>query len=169
MLNIDTIKDLFRHMEWADGAVMAAVLAHPDAAVDEKLMQCLNHIHGVQRVFLQIWRAENFTPALPEFTDARHLADWARGWYREADAVLDSIDGERLNQVLDVPWAGMVEERLGRKPETTTLGETALQVAIHTAYHRGQANARLRELGGKPPLVDYIAWVWCGRPEPEWP
>jgi uncharacterized damage-inducible protein DinB len=40
---------------------------------------------------------------------------------------------------------------------------------MHTVYHRGQVNARVRALGGEPPLVDYIAWLWLGRPAPEWP
>ena len=62
----------------------------------------------------------------------------------------------------------MIERSLGRVPETTTLGETALQVPLHTIYHRGQVNARIRALGGEPPLVDYIAWIWLGRPAPEW-
>jgi len=35
--------------------------------------------------------------------------------------------------------------------------------------HRGQVAARLREIGGEPPLVDFIAWVRLGRPEPVWP
>ena len=39
-----------------------------------------------------------------------------------------------------------------------------LQVALHSMYHRGQINARLRDFGGNPPLVDFIAWVWLGRP-----
>ena len=28
---------------------------------------------------------------------------------------------------------------------------------------------RLREVGGTPPLVDYIAWVWFSRPDAPWP
>jgi hypothetical protein len=27
---------------------------------------------------------------------------------------------------------------------------------------------RLRELEVEPPLTDYIAWVWTGRPEADW-
>ncbi len=29
-------------------------------------------------------------------------------------------------------------------------------------------DARLRDVGGEPPLVDYIAWIWFGRPAPAW-
>ena len=44
-----------------------------------------------------------------------------------------------------------------------------MQVALHSTYHRGQINARIRELGGEPPLTDFIAWVWAGKPQPSWP
>jgi uncharacterized damage-inducible protein DinB len=70
---------------------------------------------------------------------------------------------------MPLPWAGMVEQALGHPPGMTTMGETVLQVALHTLYHRGQVNMRLRELGGTPPLVDYIAWLWFGRPGASWP
>jgi uncharacterized damage-inducible protein DinB len=52
---------------------------------------------------------------------------------------------------------------------TTTVAETMLQVTFHSAYHRGQVSARLREVGVEPPLVDYIAWIWFGRPDAPWP
>jgi uncharacterized damage-inducible protein DinB len=68
-----------------------------------------------------------------------------------------------------MPWASHVEKRIGRPPGLTTIVDTALQVVMHTTYHRGQVNARLRAIGGEPPLVDYIAWIWVGRPAPEWP
>jgi uncharacterized damage-inducible protein DinB len=34
---------------------------------------------------------------------------------------------------------------------------------------RAQVNTRLRELGATPPLVDFIAWAWFGKPAAEWP
>ena len=45
---------------------------------------------------------------------------------------------------------------------------TALQVVTHTTHHRGQVMTRLRELGGAPPVVDYVIWVWSGSPIAEW-
>jgi hypothetical protein len=93
---------------------------------------------------------------------------WGRTYYVEAFAHLGTLDNKKVSEPMPVPWAAMVEQRLGHAPETTTIGETVLQVALHSMYHRGQINARLREVGGEPPLVDYIAWVWLGRPEADW-
>ena len=69
---------------------------------------------------------------------------------------------------MELPWAAGLTKRFGREPAPATLAETAFQVASHSTYHRGQVNTRLRELGAEPPLVDYIAWLWLGRPAAEW-
>ncbi|HWS53910.1 MAG TPA: DinB family protein [Pyrinomonadaceae bacterium] len=169
MTDTDTLADLYRHMEWADAAVWGAVLRSDGARADAKLRELLRHLHLVQRAFLRAWRGEEAGAPYPEFDDAAPLMEWGRAYYAEARAHLASLGGESLSGPLPVPWASMVERRLGRPPEVTSLGETLLQVALHTTYHRGQVNTRLRELGGEPPLTDYIAWLWQGRPAPAWP
>jgi uncharacterized damage-inducible protein DinB len=169
MLNINTLNELSRQMEWADAAVWAAVLASSEASQDSKLREYLIHLHLVQRTFLLVWRGEPLTGMPPEFRDARALMNWGRENYSQAFAHLNSLSEEELNQALPLPWSAMLEERLGRPPAPTTKAETALQVALHSMYHRGQVNARLREIGAEPPLVDYIVWLWLGRPGPAWP
>lgn len=169
MLNINALTDLYRHMEWADAAVWASVLASEGGRGDAKLREYLYHLHVVQRAFLRTWRGEPRETPYPTFSDAPSLMLWGRAYYGEAFAHLEALSDEKLSGPLPVAWASMVERALGRAPETTTAGETVLQVALHSLYHRGQINARLREVGGEPPLVDYIAWVWLGRPAPGWP
>ena len=168
-MNMNALTDLYRHMEWADAAVWASVLAHEGGRADAKLRDYLYHLHVVQRAFLRAWRGEPRETPYPTFEDAPSLMLWGRTYYGEASAHLAALGDERLSGPMPVPWASMVERSLGRAPETTTFGETALQVVLHTLYHRGQINARLCEVGGQPPLVDYIAWVWQGRPAPVWP
>ncbi len=163
-----TIMDLFRHMEWADATVWTAVLESEAARGDGKLRGSLYHLHMVQRAFLRAWRGEPRDTPYPTFDDAQSLAAWGRSYYTELFPHLDSLDDAKLAEVMPVPWSSMVERRIGRKPGPTTVAETALQVALHSLYHRGQVNARLREVGATPPLVDYIAWLWLGRPGAEW-
>ena len=57
-MNINTLTDLYRHMEWADAAVWVAVLASEGGRVDAKLRESLYHLHVVQRAFLRAWRGE---------------------------------------------------------------------------------------------------------------
>lgn len=169
MVNTDTLADLFRHMEWADAAVWTSVLGSESGRADEKLRACLYHLHVVQRAFLRTWRGEPRDAPYPTFDDAPSLMGWAREYYAGALAYVEGLGDEAAAEPLPVPWATMVEKRLGRAPGPTTAGETALQVALHSMYHRGQANARLRAAGVEPPLVDYIVWLWLDRPAPSWP
>jgi uncharacterized damage-inducible protein DinB len=156
-------------MEWADALVWTSVLAAEAGRTDAKLRDVLYHLHLVQRAFLRTWRGEPRETPYPTFDDAESLMRWGRTYYSEAFNHLATLDDEQVAKAMPVPWAAMVEQRLGRAPETTTVAETALQVALHSTYHRGQINARLREVGGEPPLTDYIAWVWLGRPAASWP
>ena len=169
MINTAILTDLYRHMEWADAAVWNSALDSAQASADAKLREYLYHLHVVQRVFLQLWRGEPRETPFPNFGEAAPLMQWGRSYYVEALEHLAELSDEELVKPLPVPWSAMVQERLGRAPEVTTVGETGLQVVMHSMYHRGQVNARLREVGGVPPLVDYIAWVWLGRPAAEWP
>jgi uncharacterized damage-inducible protein DinB len=92
-----------------------------------------------------------------------------RSYYGSARTFLETLDAQRLASPLIVPWTKWVEQAIGRPPADTTLGETILQTCLHSTHHRAQANARLRALGVEPPLVDYIAWLWLGRPQACWP
>ena len=169
MMNLSSLIDLYRHMEWADAAVWKSVLASESAPKDAKLLGLLYHLHLVQRAFLRTWRSEPRDTPYPSFSEAIALMSWGRSYYGEAFAHLGRLSDEKLSEQMALPWAELVTRQLGRTPETTTIGDTVLQAALHSLYHRGQINARLREVGGEPAPVDYIIWMWLGRPAPEWP
>jgi uncharacterized damage-inducible protein DinB len=162
-----TIVDLFRHMAWADASVWSAIPSCEAARTDETLRERLFHLHLVQRAFLRAWRGEPRDAPYPTFTDTLALGSWARSYYGAALAHVSSLTEAQASQPMPMPWAEQVA-KLGHAPMTTTMGETILQVALHSTYHRGQVNTRLREVGGQPPPVDYIAWIWFGRPEAAW-
>jgi len=167
---IDLLRELIRHMEWADAEVWRAVMAREAAANDARVRNLLTHLHVVQRLFLILWTKQPLDPARrqPEFATAADLLAWARTYYGEANHFLDALDENRLKEEVPMPWAKALEAQIGRPAVMPTLGETIQQVSSHSTYHRGQINARLREVGGEPPLVDYIAWIWLGRPTPNW-
>ena len=169
-LSIDLLRQLIRHMECADAEVWRAVLAHEPAGTDPRLRELLTHLHLVQRLFLVVWQKQLFDPSRgqPQFATAVDLRNWAQTYYGEANTFLDTLNEPSLKGEVVMPFVKVMEAQLGRTFATTTLGETIFQVASHSTYHRGQVNARLREVGGNPPLVDYIAWIWFGRPAPNW-
>ncbi len=167
-VDMHALRDLCRHMEWADATVWPAVLGSEPAQADEKLRGLLTHLHLVQHAFLRQWRGEPREAPYPTFTELPPVMAWAREYHAAVPGFLEMLTDERIAEPMPVAWADMVEKAIGRKPGGTTLGETVLQVALHSQYHRGQVNMRLRELGGTPPLVDYIAWLWFGRPAAKW-
>ncbi len=118
-----------------------------------------------------MWTAKPLTDAFrtPEsFATLDEVRTWAQPLYVELAAFLYLQNDESLAAPFELPWAKLIEPQIGRPASISTVGETCFQVASHSTYHRGQINARLRELGAKPPLVDYIAWVWSGKPPPPW-
>ncbi len=170
MTNLKMLRDLFHHMEWADALVWQAVFAQPRTFTDSVVRDRLFHIHLVQRGFLLVWRTPSAQfPEAPAFSDGQALASWAREYYRGLASYLDAIDEASLDQSVSLPWADQVTEPLGQSAAPTTLAQTMLQVTSHSTHHRGQVNTRLRELGGEPPLIDFIVWAWLGKPAAEWP
>lgn len=165
----DELAALGAHMEWADAQTWATVLQSRAARDDEKTRGWLHHLHTVQRAFTFIWRG-----AAPVFVDPASfdglpaMATWGRAGLAELRAFLEAADDATLARTVELPWAKKFAPTGGALTHPA-LGDTALHLALHTAHHRGQVLARLRELGAEPPLVDYIAWIWKGRPAPQWP
>ena len=171
MFSAEALRDLFRHMEWADATVWAAALGTARAADDTTLRNDLLHLHGVQQAWLAMWAGQPPGAAFPkaeDFADLPAVRQWARPYYGDAMAFLDGVDETRLREDLHIPWTELFEKSLGQRAKTPTLAETIFQVASHSTHHRGQINRSLRQLGGEPPLMDYIAWVWFGKPAAEW-
>lgn len=168
MKALDLLNDLLRHMEWADAAVWHVVLSSPAASGDERIKNWLHHIHMVQHAFIDVWREQAHSANAGSELALTELSEWGRKFNQLAVTHLQTLNEEDLDKPMVMPWAKYLTKHLGRDPNVTTKGETILQVAAHSTYHRGQVNARLRELGSEPPLVDYIAWIWFGKPTANW-
>jgi uncharacterized damage-inducible protein DinB len=165
LFSLETLKELFRHMEWADRTVWTAVDVASGARNDAKIHGLLFHLHLVQRAFLEVWEGRPLDlPKPARFLDLQSLRRWSDAYYGEAASYLGRLEAGALDQPLRMPWVAEFERQMGQAFSSPTLGETLFQVTSHSTYHRGQVNARLRELGGVPPLVDFIAWVWMGKP-----
>jgi uncharacterized damage-inducible protein DinB len=166
---LELLRELFGHMEWADALVWNAIFSAPASTEDSAIRHRLHHLHLVQRAFLLIWRGQpmdfNFTESLaPD-----QLAKWGREYHREVAPFLASLAPISLDIEVLLPWASQVTATPNSSLHNPSLGETLIQVTAHSTYHRGQVNARLREVGVEPPLTDFIAWVWYGKPAAAWP
>ncbi len=71
MFSAEALRDLFRHMEWADATVWAAALGTARAADDTTLRNDLLHLHGVQQAWLAMWSGRPPGAAFPK-VDCSH-------------------------------------------------------------------------------------------------
>ena len=171
MLSTEALRELLQYTEWADSTVWRAVMKHDGGGNDPRLRDLLVHLHMVQRLFLLVWRGQPIPAEISAFTaitDVTVLQSKAVTYYPDARAFLDTIGEADLTRPITMPFVAQYEKQLGTTFGIPTLAETIFQVMHHSTYHRGQVNARLREIGGEPPLVDYIAWIWFRRPAADW-
>jgi len=159
---LETLCDLYAHQEWADAEHWSAIESCPPALSDDELRHRLQHLHLVQRGFLKIFKAEsvNLREELQKELPLSELKAVAREYHKEVIPFLRTVAPERLEEKLIVPWFPG-----GFSP---TFREAAMQSVMHSLYHRGQNAARIKQLGSKPPLTDYIVWVYKNRPAPAW-
>jgi uncharacterized damage-inducible protein DinB len=169
MTTADRLRELYRHMEWADAKAWTAVVASESALADESIRTKLHHVHMVQHAFAGAWTSRAHVVGAGADLAISDLVPWGRETHADLSAFLSNLSDDDLDGAMPVPWATFVAAHFGHDVAVTTLGETLLQVPMHTAYHRGQVAMRLRELGLEPPLTDFIVWAWLGKPRPEWP
>jgi uncharacterized damage-inducible protein DinB len=167
-MQLETLKELYAHQQWADSSVWRAVLASEAACADAKLRGLFHHLHLVQHAFLRAWRGEPRDMPYPTFEEMAPLRAWGRSYYHEIFRHLAQLTDEQLSRPAELPWEEIVEQQIGQKPVRISVCEAMLQVPLHSLYHRGQINMRLREVGGEPPTVDFILWAWLGKPAATW-
>ena len=162
---VPQIREMARHMAWADATVWGAVLAAPQAAGDAKIGDTLHHIHQVQHIFLQAWtRAPFNVRERKEFATLAEIAAWGLEARHGVLSFIEQVSAGELAQEMRMPWATFFEQQTEQTAGVHTMGESVLQVFLHTQHHRGQVCMRMREVGIAPPTVDFILWLWAGRP-----
>ena len=157
------LTELYSHQEWADAEHWRAFEAHPAALADNAIRDRLYHIHLVQHGFLWLTgpRTSEFDyKKLEDFPSIEGLKKYAQQGLADLDALLKSTTADRLEEVIEIQWF---------KPTLKISVRHALtQAAMHSHYHRGQNATRLRELGGAPPMTDFIIWLQQGQPAARW-
>jgi uncharacterized damage-inducible protein DinB len=157
------LDELYAHQEWADAEHWRAVEAHPAALADKAIRERLFHIHLVQHGFLWVTapqRLEFAFKKLEDFPSMVDLKEYAQQGLRDLDQRLKDTDQSGMEEVIEVPWF--------KPPLNISVRQALTQAAMHSHYHRGQNATRLRELGGNPPMTDFIVWLKNGKPAAKW-
>ena len=159
------IKELSDHMFWADSKVWSEVMKISQHNKIQHIFDLLFHLHTVQHAYLCIWNNQPLNNlGKNEFKNLSELSNWGKDFHRKYKVFIDSLDDERMNNVVSIPWTEYLEKKIGKPPEASSLIQTIYQVVMHSTYHRGQINTKIRELGGEPPLTDFIYWIWLNKP-----
>jgi uncharacterized damage-inducible protein DinB len=146
------LRELLAHQAWADATILAAVRSHMPASEDAELRKTLHHIIGVQRAFLAVFLQRPFHLAREMQAPANldEMETLFRQTHAEEIAFAGQVQEAAIAQVVEIPMLAKIRP---------TLGETMMQVVMHSQHHRGQVAARLRALGATPPTVDWIIWL----------
>lgn len=158
---LDFTGELLAHCEWANAVFFHAWGKSP-ARDQEELRRRLGHIVGVQQGFLSTLKGEaaggppDGPPASYDDLKAR-----AQTCHRELSDYVAALDATELLRQVRIPW-------FGEPPCVISVAEALVQVAMHAQHHRGQCMTRLKDFGGEPKNVDWIIWLWKGKPQARW-
>lgn len=147
---------LQRHGAWADAALLGASRTQV-TPVPEALRE-LAHVRGAQETWLA--RIEGRSPSLAIWP-ALGVAELASAGRRIDDALEHLVTSAGAADL-----ARPVSYQASSGAFTTELRDILLHLFLHGQYHRGKANAALRQAGAGPVAVDYIAWRRAGSPPP---
>lgn len=157
-----TLIDLTRHCMWADQEIWICAEEAADFLNDPALLARFHHIHLVQYAFVSLVRGEEVDPHRGEDLTASALREWGQGLAITLFELARLIPDAELTEHFDVPW-------FRNPPIVLSRGEALLQACLHSVHHRAQIASRIRDIGGEPPQIDYIYWIWKGRPGPSLP
>jgi uncharacterized damage-inducible protein DinB len=159
MNQASTLRDLYRHFDWAGDRVLSVSETLAEDELDRRfdiglgsLRATLWHNWAAHWIWFQ--RIDGHSPARFEFdgeraslAELRQFIDRARITRR---AKLDAVTDTDL--VREIPYANLKGERFSRQ-----LGEILLHVTNHAMHHHAQALNMLRHSGiAKPPRLDYL-------------
>jgi uncharacterized damage-inducible protein DinB len=167
-MDSDESNQLLGHMEWADALIWHTILQLPETHNDERIGKLLHHLHEVQQAHIQICQGKTQTiPERNSFTDMNSFYRWGQVCHSDLKTFVSTLTPMLLEQTVEFPWARTL---IGKNGEIhpVNIRQSLLQIVMHSTYHRGQINTRIRELGGKPPLTDFIVWLWMGKPDARW-
>ncbi|MGH9522147.1 MAG: DinB family protein [Terriglobales bacterium] len=146
----ETLERMFRYNEWANREAIASLRAASSAPA--KAVQLLAHIVAAEWLWLERIEGVRQSYAVwPDWTLEQIESEVSRsseGWR----AFLGECDAAALDREFE--YTNSKGKHFRNK-----VGDAAMHVAIHGAYHRGQIALLLRQHGAEPAYTDFIQAV----------
>jgi uncharacterized damage-inducible protein DinB len=155
-MNAELLLDMARHQAWADRAHWNTLRENAALQEDAEIRTRLNHMAMALKMLTTLARGEAPDPAgMKEAIESfRELESATHKAHAELAATLESAD---LDRMISLP-------RGPKGPFQAPAGVLLLQAITHSQHHRGQNASRMRQLGGTPPMTDFVVWYALGKP-----
>lgn len=150
MAHLEQVRDLWKHLYWADTRVFNAV--YSGAPSTGKAAGEFAHIIGTEETWLaRLLHREPRAAVWPELNRA------------EAEELMESTHSAYRNYLGGLRRKDLSSEvsytNSAGRPFTGSVADILIHVALHGQYHRGKINLMLRLSGREPAPADYIAFV----------
>jgi uncharacterized damage-inducible protein DinB len=151
MNGIADFRELFDYDFWANRAALASLVSvTPEKA--ERTLKLFGHIIGAERLWLA--RFDTPSPSVDPWPPLNH---------DDAAAAIEEIHVAWIALLEKIGAQGLERELAYRNTKglefKTPIRDVLMHLVMHSAYHRGQVAAAVREAGGKPAATDYVVWV----------
>jgi uncharacterized damage-inducible protein DinB len=149
------LRKLFDYDYWANCETLASLRTVPSGS--DKPRKAFSHVIAAQ----QIWLSRFDNPAPPS------AQPWPGLTLEECSSAIEDLR-RRWNEIVDklIPReaAGdLIYRTLKGAEYRTPIEDVLMHVVLHSAYHRGQVSAAVREAGGKPANTDYVVYLRTGK------
>lgn len=151
MESLESLRQLFEYDDWANRRSLQSISTAGPAT--DRALKFAGHVIGAQRVWLGRLEAPGSPPPAPWPQMSLEELNSALGKMRERWATfLGNLSPSRLDEDLVHRNSKGTEFRV-------PVRDVLMQLVMHSAYHRGQIAAAVREGGGTPTATDYIVYV----------
>jgi uncharacterized damage-inducible protein DinB len=154
MASLEHFRRLFAYDAWANREILAAL--REAGSPPARPLKLIAHVFSAERVWLErLCRQEQTFPVWPVFTLQQCEAqakEMPSLWNKYLDEVHDGGAAITYRNTQGETWSSRIEDVL-------------THVILHSAYHRGQIAASMRDSGMDPPYTDFIHSVRQGLVE----
>ena len=140
---------LFKYNDWATRATAKSLEGLEKK--DERLGELLSHLVAAQKIWLNRVLERDI-----------HVSPWDKHSVQECISQSTSVTAEWINlleSLSDKALEKRIEYRNSKGEKyVNTVKDIVMQVINHSTYHRAQIAQRVKTLGGKPVVTDYIVY-----------
>jgi uncharacterized damage-inducible protein DinB len=148
------LKSLFDYDYWANQQALASLSSVPGGCrPGEGALKTFAHVIGAQQVWLARFNSSDPSAVQPWPTMTADECRTAMDQFHSRwMALIESFTPEKLASNLTYRNTKGVEFR-------TPIEGVLMHLIVHSAYHRGQVAAAVRQAGGQPAPTDYVVYL----------